>query len=220
MDDVTQMENSGSATIMISRGFIITTTLLLLMVFSSSSFSQNLTGSSSTGEFIGQVIVQWIEHDGPDRDMLLLEPITYRDPSGKEWHVPASSTIDGASIPRFFWTWVGPPFVGDYRRASVIHDYFCDEKSEHWRDVHLMFYFASLAGGVPIGDAQFMYGALQLGGPKWERITETGFAGEEEQRLVEIPPSAVSDDVLNDLRDWIQSENPDIDELDAYLDQL
>ena len=79
-------------------------------------------------EYIGRVAVEWIESEGPDREMRLLEDFSFRDQDGTEWTVPAGSKVDGASIPRTFWAIVGPPFVGDYRRASVIHDHYCNTK--------------------------------------------------------------------------------------------
>ncbi len=35
---------------------------------------------------------------------------------------PAGTRTDGASIPRFFWRFIGPPMTGRYRQAAVIHD--------------------------------------------------------------------------------------------------
>ena len=35
---------------------------------------------------------------------------------------PKGTRTDGASIPRFFWRFIGPPMTGKYRRAAVIHD--------------------------------------------------------------------------------------------------
>ena len=38
--------------------------------------------------------------------------------------VPIGFITDGASIPKIFWSLVGSPFTGLYRRAALIHDYF------------------------------------------------------------------------------------------------
>ena len=37
--------------------------------------------------------------------------------------VPIGFVTDGASIPKLFWSLVGSPFTGLYRRAALIHDY-------------------------------------------------------------------------------------------------
>ena len=51
--------------------------------------------------------------------MILLEDVSFTS-KGKIWTAPAGSVIDGASIPRFFWRVIGSPFIGYYRRASVV----------------------------------------------------------------------------------------------------
>jgi hypothetical protein len=35
---------------------------------------------------------------------------------------------DGASIPRPFWSLIGSPLTGKYRKAAVIHDWLCVQK--------------------------------------------------------------------------------------------
>ncbi len=128
--------------------------------------------STSAGDFHGRVVVQWLEEDGDDREMQLLEGFSFTDDAGKVWLVPEGARINGASIPRLFWNVIGPPFVGDYRRASVIHDHYCDTKTEPWEKVHEMFYEASIAGGVPEARAKVMYAAIYAGGPRWDQNGE------------------------------------------------
>ncbi len=87
--------------------------------------------------FQGEVVTSWLR-DG--RQMELVKPFTFVDTKGNRWHVPQGAKVDGASIPRVLWTAVGAPYSGKYRRASVVHDYFCDTMLRPWRDVHRMFY--------------------------------------------------------------------------------
>ncbi len=103
--------------------------------------------AAESPSFDGDVVMKWLQHDGDDRLMQLQQPFAFVDRRGKRWHVPQDAIVDGASIPRFFWRTIGPPFVGDYRFASVVHDYFCDERTETWQSTHRMFYEASLLGG-------------------------------------------------------------------------
>ncbi|WP_089727536.1 DUF1353 domain-containing protein [Candidatus Thiosymbion oneisti] len=121
----------------------------------------------STGEFQGQVVTEWLQNDKEDRDMRLLEDFKYIDDNGKVWSVPKGQVVNGASIPQTFWTF-GPPFVGDYRRASVVHDHYCRTRTESWEDVHRMFYEAMQADGVPSYKAKVMYAAVYAGGPRWD----------------------------------------------------
>lgn len=72
--------------------------------------------------FKGDVVVKWLE-DG--RTMELLQDFSFRDSKEKTWKAPASSIVDGASIPKILWSAVDSPFAGQYRRASVLHDVAC-----------------------------------------------------------------------------------------------
>ena len=75
------------------------------------------------GFFTGVVQCEWLRHDDDDRHVMLLQPFSYTDPNHQYWHVPKGESVDGASIPRWLWILIGAPYVGDYREASVIHDY-------------------------------------------------------------------------------------------------
>lgn len=123
----------------------------------------------SFGRFEGDVIARWLDHRGDDRDMELLEDFAYIDPDDKRWVALQGSVINGASIPSALWSTVGPPFVGDYRRASVVHDVACDEKREPHEAVHLMFYYAMRAAGMGWTKANVMYQAVKRFGPSWSR---------------------------------------------------
>ena len=116
-------------------------------------------------QFSGKVKVEWLDND--PRKMRLLETIIFTDKLGLEWEAPKGSVIDGASIPRFFWRVIGSPFVGYYRRPSVIHDVYCETMSRPAQDVHDMFFEAMIADGVEDDKAQRMYQAVNSFGPRW-----------------------------------------------------
>ncbi|MDT0603482.1 DUF1353 domain-containing protein [Thalassotalea castellviae] len=113
--------------------------------------------------FSGEVLARWLEK----REMELLQQTSFTDDNGHEWIAPKGAIVDGASIPRLFWFLVGSPFVGKYRRASVIHDVYCKTKSIAHKQVHKMFYNAMRCDGVGRIKAKTMYLAVKLGGPKW-----------------------------------------------------
>ncbi len=115
--------------------------------------------------FIGDVKTLWLK--GSLRKMELISRVQFIDKQGIEWEAPKGSIIDGASIPRFFWRFIGSPFVGHYRRASVVHDVYCVTKSRPHKQVHKMFYEAMRVDGVGYIKAKVMYIAVRLGGPKW-----------------------------------------------------
>ena len=117
------------------------------------------------GSFDRDVTTAWM--NGEARKMRLLNDITYTDPHGKKWDAHFGDIVDGASIPKFFWRIIGSPFVGRYRRASVVHDVYCKSKSEPSKDVHKMFHNAMLCDGVSKTKARLMYWAVKFGGPRW-----------------------------------------------------
>lgn len=55
----------------------------------------------------------------------LVESFVYfvgHEDSSDRIHVPEGFITDFASIPRIFWTIIGPP-TGEYGKAAIIHDY-------------------------------------------------------------------------------------------------
>jgi hypothetical protein len=120
------------------------------------------------GRFSGNPQAEWLRNlEGEDRDMRLLADFWYEEPGGMRWMAPVGSVVNGASIPRAFWTVVGSPFTGRYRRASIVHDVACVVKEQPDRAVHRMFYYACRADGVDDGTAKLMYAAIRHFGPKW-----------------------------------------------------
>ena len=115
--------------------------------------------------FSGSVIADWL--DNSKRNMRTMSMIYYVDSKGKKWVVPRWSLINGASIPRFLW-WICSPFVGKYRRASVIHDYYHNTKERPSKETHWMFYDAMICDGVNIIKAKAMYYAIKTLGKDWD----------------------------------------------------
>lgn len=107
----------------------------------------------------------------PGRLMELQAPFAYAEASDRIWTVPAGAVVDGASIPRVFWSLVGGPWDGDYRDASVIHDWYCAVRVQPWKDTHQMFYRAMLRSGVSPRKARILFLAVYYAGPSWSDLT-------------------------------------------------
>ncbi|MBU6222541.1 MAG: DUF1353 domain-containing protein [Planctomycetes bacterium] len=151
---------------------------------------------SSWGRFVGDVVAKW-EADG--RDMTLVEPFAYVDPHDARWDAPAGAVVNGASIPRAFWSLIGGPFEGRFRNASVVHDVACVVRDRPWQEAHRMFHDACRCGGVGAAKAATMYYAVYQFGPRWtveERRTIVGGMPQVE-RVVhdETPPPPTAADV-------------------------
>jgi hypothetical protein len=121
----------------------------------------------SHGSFSGDPQTLWLtENEIPDRKMQMLADFSFTDPAGVVWLTPKDYVVDGASIPRAFWTLVGSPYTGDYRRASIVHDKACDHASGNTsacRKAHRMFYHACRAGGCSIPEATLLYIGVRIG---------------------------------------------------------
>lgn len=100
--------------------------------------------------------------------MTLLNRFAFVDDAQRVWHVPAMARVDGASIPQFAWSILGSPFVGRYRKASVVHDWYCDIRSREWKATHRMFYEAMRTSKVSGAKARIMYAAVYYAGPRWD----------------------------------------------------
>lgn len=121
------------------------------------------------GHYDGVVQAEWLD-DG--RKMRLLADFVYIDPNEIKWSAPEGSIVDGASIPRIFWTIFGSPFTGKYRDASVIHDVACVERNRTWELVHLAFYYGMRASDVEESHAQRAYAAVYHLGPRWKLMLD------------------------------------------------
>ena len=117
------------------------------------------------GRFVGLPVKIELNDDG--RSAKLLEPIAYFGPDETEWAVPAGAWLDGASIPRAFWTLIGSPFTDKYREASIVHDQYCIVRTRGWRPTHRMFHEAMLCRGVGGAKARIMFYAVYRFGPRW-----------------------------------------------------
>ncbi|WP_339793328.1 DUF1353 domain-containing protein [uncultured Imperialibacter sp.] len=117
-------------------------------------------------QFIGTVKTLWSTNH---RDMKLLEPFGYVDPAGKEWIVPAGSFLNGATIPVAFWSIIGSPYVGAFRRASVVHDYYVGEganpdvNAADRKKADKMFFRACKFDGCSNREASVLYMGVRVG---------------------------------------------------------
>lgn len=119
-----------------------------------------------------------VEFLADGRQVKLLTDLTFYDPADTRWAVPAGAIVDGASIPRLFWPIIGAPLDGNYRDASIVHDWYCDRRTRTWQATHRVFYEAMLVSGVPHTKAKIMYFAVRWRGPRWEeRVSMNNILG-------------------------------------------
>ena len=159
------------------------------------------------GRFEGDVVARW--HDD-GREMTLVEPFAYVDPRFIRWPAPAGAVVNGASIPRPFWSLIGGPFEGRFRNASVVHDVACVERSRDWQDAHRMFYEACRCGGVAAVTAKTMYYAVFHFGPRWrveERRSIVGGAAVVERIVHDETPPPPAPAAARAIADWFATHD-------------
>jgi hypothetical protein len=175
------------------------------------------TQSHPWGFYTGVPEARW----NPDgRSMTLLNELRYTDPKGEVWIAPAGSVVDGASIPRPLWTFMGGPFEGKYRNASVLHDVAYGEHDRPWQDCDRMFYDAMRCSGVSALEAKTMYYALYRFGRHWKfsikRAKPVKIGRKVVARAEPVLP-APAPDVQGDIeaaRDWIRTASPSVEDIE------
>jgi hypothetical protein len=163
--------------------------------------------ASNWGYFSGPVETRW-ESDGVT--MVLLNELRYTDPYGDVWVAPAGSRVNGASIPRAFWSLIGGPFDGKYRKASVLHDVAYEKQSRSWEDVDRMFYNAMRCAGVGALTAKTMYYALRRHGRHWKHRQAVA-VDNGPGRSTAIAPTEVSE-----IQQWVKKNDPSLDQIETH----
>jgi hypothetical protein len=177
---------------------------------------QVIPGATKWGFYNGEPVTKW----NPDgRTMTLLTELRYTDPKGNVWVAPIGSLVDGASIPRYLWSFMGGPFEGRYRNASVLHDVAYGQKKRPWQDCDRMFYYAMRCSGVSAVEAKTMFYALYRFGHHWKFPIKRGkpvkFDGQLVARAEAIPRAIpVNPAEINETRDWIQTADPSLEQIE------
>ena len=152
-------------TAMLSRRDVLLSSVMTLGL-STSSYARPMP--TAYARYVGSLVLV-PQDDG--RLMKLDQTFGYFDSAGTTWAVPKGAVVDGASIPRVLWSVVGGPWEGQYRAASVVHDWFCAVRIMPWRRTHRMFYDAMLTSRVEPGLAKLMFLAVRYAGPSWDDLT-------------------------------------------------
>jgi hypothetical protein len=185
------------------------------------SWREAATKSHPWGYSTGVPVTQW---DPDGRTMTLLRELRYTDPQGVVWIAPAGSVVDGASIPRSLWSFMGGPFEGKYRNASVLHDVSYGQRNRPPQDCDRMFYNAMRCSGVSALEAKTMYYALLRFGWHWDFSIKRAKPVKVGRKMVaraepEPPVTAVAaQQEIFTARDWIRKSGADIEQIEQRVD--
>jgi V8-like Glu-specific endopeptidase len=173
-------------------------------------------------KFSSEPKTTWLAENGDDRNMQMVEQFSFIDRRGKTWIAPTGSIINGASIPESLWSIVGSPFVGDYRRASIVHDIACQEATNRKarRAADRMFFQACRAGGCSRRESIVLYVGVRIGA--WwrykaflkEESLRPKLIEQESDRTLKRLFSMTADEVLQ------AGETDDIEELEKRVDSI
>ena len=174
--------------------------------------------AAQPGRFVGRVVVELLDDVEYDHKLRLLEDFGYEDPGGKLWLARKDGILDGTSIPHELRTLSGLPFVGDYRKATIVHDYFCRTRAEPWKQAHRMLYSASLTEGLTLPEAKLLYLAVYAGSWRWEVPGSSCYASCHASAASLAWKPAVTQDELRPLVAWINEADPGLEDIERKVD--
>ena len=173
--------------------------------------------------FSGYPLTRW----KGDRLMILEEEFFYVDKDQKKWFVPKCSELNGATIPRVLWSIIGSPYVGPYRRASVVHDYFVGEGNnpdvtyQKRREADKMFFRACRTDGCSWSFAAKLYIGVSIG--SWSSKKELKQARfNKEMELMEMRDDELIEAKYNDViqkSDYIFLGEENFELLESFVEE-
>jgi Protein of unknown function (DUF1353) len=176
--------------------------------------------SAGPPQFEGKVVVEVLDEVELDHKLRLLEDFGFRDEHGKLWLVPAGAVIDGTSLPRMLRSLPGLPPETEFRKASVVHDYYSRTRQDTWRDVRRMLYGASLYEGLSPAEAKLLYAAVYAGGWRWEPRTSSCYRSCHAAATMLAWQPDVMPAELQPVLDWLRQTDPSLEDLERRVDAV
>lgn len=177
--------------------------------------------SAESAAFLGAVAVEWDDSDSFNRHKLkLLSDFGFRDGQGKQWVARKGAELDGSSFTPVFEQMVGLPFVGEHRRAGIIHDYYAKQLTDNWKDVRRMYYAALMAEGLGENEAKIAYAVLYGAGMRWEVKGSTCYINCHSSATSLAWKPDVTETELETALDVLGEGNPSLDEIDRAVDAV
>ncbi len=190
---------------------------MLLLTIVAASLSALANGVDHTG-FSGKVVIEVLDEIEFAQKLRLLEEVAFTDADGKVWRASKGAILDGETIPRELYATGGLPYPSEYRKAAVVHDYFCRARSEAWRQVHRTLHAASIVEGVSEAQARILYTVVYAGGWRWEPRGSGCYRSCHAAAASLAWRPAVTQAQIQPVLQWIEQHSPTLDEIDARLD--
>jgi hypothetical protein len=107
-----------------------------------------------------------------------------------------------------------------YRKASVVHDYYSRAMQESWREVRRMLYGASLYEGLAPGEAKLLYATVYAGGWRWEPRGSSCYRScHAAAGLLAWQPQWTQAE-FQPIVDWLRGADPSLEEIEQRVDAL
>lgn len=169
--------------------------------------------------FLGKVAVEWDDSDLFNRHRVtLLADFGFQDTAGQQWIARKGAVLDGASFPPLYEQMVGLPFVGEHRRAGILHDYFAQQLTHDWKKVRRMYFEALLAEGLSVAEAKTAYAVLYGVGLRWEVKGSSCYVNCHSAASSLAWKPDVTEAELEPVLELLGEGNPTLDEIDRAVD--
>jgi hypothetical protein len=103
---------------------------------------------SHDGTFEGKVVARRFAQCGGHRGVKPLRDLALTNPEGNRWSATKVSVVKEGSIHPPLGSTIGPQCVGDFQRATLIHEVACDRKIEPHDAYHTAYNSAMQANGI------------------------------------------------------------------------
>ena len=174
--------------------------------------------SAGPAQFSGRVVLEVLDEIEVDHKLRLLEAFSFRDENGGLWLAPAGAVIDGTSLPRTLRSLPGLPPEAEFRKASVVHDYYSRARQDSWREVRRMLYKASLHEGLAPAEAKLLYAAVYAGGWRWEPRTSSCYRSCHAAATMLAWQPDVTEAEFQPVADWLRGTDPSLEEIEQRVD--
>lgn len=171
-------------------------------------------------QFGGRVVVEVLDDVELDHKLRLLEDFSFRDDNGRVWLAPAGAVIDGTSLPRMLRSTPELAPETQFRKASVVHDYYSRARQETWREVRRMLYNASLAEGLGPAEAKLLYATVYAGGWRWEPRTSSCYRSCHAAATMLAWQPDLNQAEFQPVVDWLLGTDPTLEEIEQRVDAV
>jgi hypothetical protein len=198
---------------------LINRTALCLMTAAGLS-SLYIMAAAGVESYSGRVVIELLDEIEFAHYFRLLEDFTFVDARGKPWVARKGGIADDEAVPRNLSALYGLPYVGEYRKAALLHGYFCRTMTEPWQQVHRVLFDASVVEGLTETQAKLLYAVVYAGSWRWEMQGSSCYRSchASSASLVWKPAATAAE--IEPVLQWISHDAPDLDAIDRRVDQV